>query len=144
MSVLKFRWASLKCDKIQPGNLERLSWRVYLSKLQDNMKFSCKSINTIWSFPLVTFHYYSSAKKTDTEGLAHSISCQPFLSIFLQQLAAVCQTNFLNIYVWLEMRLSYLTKLLDFYMLKHSVTRAEVVAISTLGVKIWTHIDTCT
>ena len=33
MSVLKFRCASRKWDKIQPGNLERLSWRLYLHKI---------------------------------------------------------------------------------------------------------------
>lgn len=30
MSVLKFKWASRKCANIHPGNLERLSCRLYL------------------------------------------------------------------------------------------------------------------
>lgn len=65
MSVLKFRWASRKCDSIHPGNLERLSWRLYLINYQWGGIKQPKNIS-FWKWQVILssyniFRYYLTA-----------------------------------------------------------------------------------
>lgn len=100
MSVLKFRWASRKCDSIHPGNLERLSWRLYLINYQWGGIKQPKNIS-FWKWQVILrsyniFRYYLTAPSRMREPTKNNSITDSVAATVNEEVVHLCTKNTQN------------------------------------------------